>query len=65
MPPGLGRFDPQRPLAADAVLWLSHPGGPDRTEMQAILASLPLDAWMPLRATPLTPCPGEPVLAAS
>jgi muconolactone delta-isomerase len=45
--------------------WLSYTGGPDRAEMQAILASLPLDAWMTVQTTPLTPHPGEPGLAAS
>jgi muconolactone delta-isomerase len=33
--------------------------------MMAILASLPLDAWMTVQAKPLTPHPGEPGLAAS
>jgi muconolactone delta-isomerase len=33
--------------------------------MQAILASLPLDAWMTVQTTPLTPHPGEPELTAS
>jgi len=33
--------------------------------MQAILASLTLDAWMTVQSTPLTPHPGEPGLAAS
>jgi muconolactone delta-isomerase len=33
--------------------------------MQAILASLPLDAWMTVQTTPFTPDAGEPVLAAS
>ena len=46
------------------VLWLNYPGVPDRVEMQAILAWLPLDAWMTVQ-TPLTPHPVEPGLAAS
>ncbi len=34
----------------------------DPAEMQAILKSLPLDAWMTVEATPLTPHPSDPVL---
>lgn len=37
----------------------------DPAEMQAILKSLPLDAWMTVETTPLTPHPGDPELAAS
>jgi muconolactone delta-isomerase len=33
-------------------------------EMQAILASLPLDGWMTVQTTPLTPHPSDPGLAA-
>jgi muconolactone delta-isomerase len=33
--------------------------------MQAILASLPLWAWMSVRTTPLTPHPSDPALASS
>jgi hypothetical protein len=33
--------------------------------MQAILAWLPLDAWMIVQTTLLTPHPGEPGLEAS
>ena len=36
----------------------------DRAEMQAILTSLPLDAWMTVQTTPLTPHPSDPGLAA-
>jgi muconolactone delta-isomerase len=32
----------------------------DAAEMQAILASLPLDAWMTVQTTPLTPHPSDP-----
>jgi len=32
----------------------------DATEMQAILTSLPLDAWMTVQTTPLTPHPSDP-----
>ncbi len=34
--------------------------GRDAAEMQAILASLPLDAWMTVQTTPLTPHPSDP-----
>jgi muconolactone delta-isomerase len=37
----------------------------DSAEMQAILKSLPLDAWMTEETTPLTPHPSDPGLAAS
>lgn len=37
----------------------------DPAEMQAILESLPLDAWMTVQTTPLTPHPSDPGLAAS
>jgi muconolactone delta-isomerase len=37
----------------------------DPAEMQAILKSLPLDAWMTVETTPLTPHPSDPGLAAS
>jgi muconolactone delta-isomerase len=37
----------------------------DSTEMQAILKSLPLDAWMTVETTPLTSHPSDPALAAS
>jgi muconolactone delta-isomerase len=47
------------------MVWPSHAGGPGRAEMQAILASLPLDAGMTVQTTPLTPHPGKPWLAAS
>ncbi len=33
--------------------------------MQAILASLPLNAWMSVQTTPLTPHPSDPALAGS
>jgi muconolactone delta-isomerase len=36
----------------------------DPAEMQAILESLPLDAWMTVQTTPLTPHPSDPGLAA-
>ena len=32
--------------------------------MQVILESLPLDAWMTVQTTPLTPHPSDPGLAA-
>jgi muconolactone delta-isomerase len=35
------------------------------TEMQAILKSLPLDAWMTVETTPLTEHPSDPALEAS
>ena len=34
--------------------------GRDAAEMQAILESLPLDAWMTVQTTPLTPHPSDP-----
>jgi len=34
----------------------------DETEMQAILESLPLDAWMSVETTPLTRHPSDPVI---
>jgi muconolactone delta-isomerase len=37
----------------------------DSTEMQAILKSLPLDAWMTVETTPLASHPSDPALAAS
>ena len=37
----------------------------DTTEMQAIVKSLPLDAWMTVETTPLTLHPSDPGLAAS
>jgi muconolactone delta-isomerase len=37
----------------------------DPTELQAILRSLPLDAWMTVETTPLTAHPSDPGLAAS
>jgi muconolactone delta-isomerase len=37
----------------------------DSTEMQAILKTLPLDAWMTVETTALTPHPSDPGLAAS
>jgi muconolactone delta-isomerase len=36
----------------------------DPAEMQAIPTSLPLDAWMTVQTTPLTPHPSDPGLAA-
>ena len=36
----------------------------DPAEMQAILASLPMDAWMTVQTTPLIPHPSDPGLAA-
>jgi muconolactone delta-isomerase len=55
-------------------LWRLPPGGPgalglwrarDEAEMQAIVRSLPLDAWMTTVITPLSTHPGDPVLASS
>ncbi len=37
----------------------------DTAEMQAILTSLPLDPWMRVETTPLTPHPSDPGLVAS
>ena len=37
----------------------------DHDEMQAVLTSLPLDAWMTVETTPLTRHPSDPELAAS
>jgi muconolactone delta-isomerase len=37
----------------------------DAAEMAAILTSLPLDPWMAVETTPLTPHPSDPGLAAS
>jgi muconolactone delta-isomerase len=54
-------------------LWRLPAGGPsalglwrarDPAEMQAILTSLPLDAWMTVETTPLTSHPSDPGLAA-
>jgi muconolactone delta-isomerase len=42
-------------------LWQAH----DTGGMQAILASLPLDAWMSVQTTPLTPHPSDPALTSS
>ena len=55
-------------------LWRLPAGGPsalglwrarDPAEMQAILTSLPLDAWMTVETTPLSEHPGDPALATS
>jgi muconolactone delta-isomerase len=54
-------------------LWRLPPGGPgalglwrarDEAEMQAIVRSLPLDAWMTTVITPLSTHPSDPVLAS-
>jgi muconolactone delta-isomerase len=37
----------------------------DAAEMQEILRSLPLDAWMTVKTTPLSAHPGDPALASS
>jgi muconolactone delta-isomerase len=37
----------------------------DAAEMQAILATLPLDAWMTVQTTPLTPHPSDPAAGTS
>jgi muconolactone delta-isomerase len=42
-------------------LWQAH----DTAGMHAILASLPLDAWMNVQTTPLTPHPSDPALTSS
>lgn len=52
MPPGQGRA---------LGLWQAH----DTAAMVAILASLPLYAWMSVQTTPLTPHPSDPALASS
>jgi muconolactone delta-isomerase len=41
-------------------LWQAH----DAAAMQAILASLPMDAWMTVQTTPLTAHPSDPALAS-
>jgi muconolactone delta-isomerase len=55
-------------------LWRLPPGGPgalglwharDEAEMQAIVRSLPLDAWMTTVITPLSTHPSDPVLASA
>jgi muconolactone delta-isomerase len=55
-------------------LWRLPPGGPgalglwrarDEAEMQAIVRSLPLDAWMTTVITPLSIHPSDPVVASS
>lgn len=42
-------------------LWVAK----DAAEMQALLKSLPLDAWMTVQTTPLTPHPSDPVAIGS
>jgi muconolactone delta-isomerase len=42
-------------------LWRAKDAG----EMQAILKSLPLDAWMTVQTTPLTPHPSDPAMAGA
>ena len=42
-------------------LWRAH----DAAEMQAILESLPLDAWMTVQTTPLTQHPSDPAITRS
>jgi muconolactone delta-isomerase len=42
-------------------LWQAH----DTAGMQAILASLPLSAWLSVQTTPLTPHPSDPALTSS
>jgi muconolactone delta-isomerase len=37
----------------------------DTAEMEAIVKSLPLDAWMTTQITPLTPHPSDPVVTGS
>jgi muconolactone delta-isomerase len=37
----------------------------DSAAMQAILASLPLDAWMSVQTTPLSPHPSDPALTGN
>jgi muconolactone delta-isomerase len=53
-------------------LWVLGPGrtlglwrAGDRAEMQAILKSLPLDAWADVQTTPLTVHPSDPAMAPS
>jgi muconolactone delta-isomerase len=41
-------------------LWQAH----DTAAMEAILASLPLSAWMSVETTPLTPHPSDPTLTS-
>ena len=42
-------------------LWRAH----DMTQLQAILSSLPLDAWMTVDTTPLAVHPNDPALIRS
>ena len=42
-------------------LWQAH----DTAGMRAILASLPVNAWMSVQTTPLTPHPSDPALTSS
>jgi muconolactone delta-isomerase len=42
-------------------LWQAH----NTAGMQAILASLPMNAWMSVQTTPLTPHPSDPALTSS
>ena len=37
----------------------------DATQMQAILTSLPLDPWMTVQTTPLTPHPSDPAMTGT
>jgi muconolactone delta-isomerase len=54
---------PGEPLPGESRalgLWRAR----DLAEMRAILQSLPLDAWMMVQTTPLTPHPSDPALTA-
>jgi muconolactone delta-isomerase len=42
-------------------LWQAH----DAAQLAAILASLPLDPWMTVETTPLSPHPNDPALAGA
>ena len=42
-------------------LWKAH----DTTAIQAILQSLPLDAWLTVQTTPLSPHPSDPALIST
>jgi muconolactone delta-isomerase len=53
----LWTLPPERGESRTLGLWRAH----DAAEMQAILASLPLDAWMTVETTPLAQHPSDPV----
>jgi muconolactone delta-isomerase len=48
------------PAGTSAEARSSNRAPQDQAELQAILKSLPLDAWMTVETTPLTPHPERP-----